>query len=200
MIKNIVFDLGNVLVTFDPKSFLHDILSDLELEDALYQFYFKGNLWDLYDMDLLTHEDMIQKGIEAFSEHETEIKKVMDNWVKYVTEIKENTGWIDTLKKNGYSVYILSNLPKYNYEYLSQHEPFMKKVDGALYSFEVKKGKPDAAFFQMFLDRYCLDAKECLFIDDKLKNIVTAASLGFHVICLRNPDSLEDEILTILNF
>ena len=77
MIKNIVFDLGNVLVTFDPKSFLHDILHNKELEDKVYQFYFQGNLWNLYDMDVLTHEDMIQKGIEAFPDHKAEIKKAV---------------------------------------------------------------------------------------------------------------------------
>lgn len=197
MIKNIVFDLGNVLVIFDPKSFLHDMLNNPKLEDAMYQFYFRGHLWNLYDMDLLSHDDMIQKGIEAFPNHPKEVKKVMNNWVKYVTEIKENTAWIDTFKQKGYSVYILSNLPKYNYEYLIQHVPFMKQVDGALYSFEVKKGKPDIDFFQLFLDRYSLKAEDCLFIDDKEENTAAASSLGFQVIHLDNPTQLEGEISTI---
>ena len=198
MIKNIVFDLGNVLVTFDPKSFLHDILNNKELEDKVYQFYFQGNLWNLYDMDTLTHEDMIQKGIEAFPDHQEEIEKVMNDWVLYVTDIKENTVLIPLLKQKGYSVYILSNLPEYNYKYLLNHAPFMKEADGALYSFEVRKGKPDLEFFQLFLNRYSLNSQECLFIDDKRDNVAAACSLEFHAIRLGNPYWLEDEISTIL--
>lgn len=197
MIKNIVFDLGNVLVTFDSKSFLHDILHNKELEDKVYQFYFQGNLWNLYDMDVLTHEDMIQKGIEAFPDHKAEIKKVMNDWVLYVTDIKENTALIPQFKQKGYSVYILSNLPEYNYKYLMNHASFMKEVDGALYSFEVKKGKPDLDFFQLFLKRYSLNSQECLFIDDKRDNVAAACSLGFHAVRLDDPYRLADEISTI---
>ena len=124
MIKNIVFDLGNVLVTFDPKSFLKDLIHNKKIEEDLYSFYFHSDLWILYDQGSYSNEDMIQKGIQIYPQYEKYIRSVIERWVEYVIPIVDNIQLLDLY--TNYSLYIISDIPQYNYDYLNKHYSFLQ--------------------------------------------------------------------------
>lgn len=196
MIKNIVFDLGNVLVTFDPKSFLKDLIHNKKIEEDLYSFYFHSDLWILYDQGSYSNEDMIQKGIQIYPQYEKYIRSVIERWVEYVIPIVDNIQLLDLY--TNYSLYIISDIPQYNYDYLNEHYSFLKKVNGGIYSYQEKVCKPNKKMFTRLLEKYKINPQECVFIDDKYENIKTALDLGFKGIHLKDPKDLKKKLEEVL--
>ncbi|MCF0107313.1 MAG: HAD family phosphatase [Holdemanella sp.] len=190
MIKNIVFDLGNVLVTFKPETFLMDLFHDDELVEALYSFLFvEHNYWNRYDQGILSAKDIINSSMK----YKKEIELVMKSWVNYVNPVESS---IDVLNqyKDQYNLYILSNIPEDCYRYLMDHHRLDKYVKGGVYSYAEKRIKPDLEIFKTLLNRYDLQAEETLFIDDHIDNIQAASQLGFDTIHLTDISQLKYRI------
>lgn len=198
MVKNIVFDIGNVLATFKPKDFLMDIFKDAKLADQFFEVFFT-KLWHEYDQGLYTKEQMIQKGLQKMPDQKEKIKNMMDIWTSYVVGIQKNIDLIHIYQKKGYKVYILSNIPEDSYIYLKEHYNFIDQVDGGIYSYQHKLIKPDVEVFEVLLDQYDLKANECIFIDDKKENIRTAERLGFYTIWLKDHAKLATLLKENLN-
>lgn len=198
MVKNIVFDIGNVLATFKPKDFLMDIFKDAKLADQFFEVFFT-RLWHEYDQGLYTKEQMIQKGLQKMPDQKEKIKNMMDIWTSYVVGIQKNIDLIHIYQKKGYKVYILSNIPEDSYIYLKEHYNFIDQVDGGIYSYQHKLIKPDVEAFEVLLDQYDLKANECIFIDDKKENIRAAERLGFYTIWLKDHAKLATLLKENLN-
>lgn len=198
MVKNIVFDIGNVLATFKPKDFLMDIFKDAKLADQFFEVFFT-RLWHEYDQGLYTKEQMIQKGLQKMPDQKEKIKNMMDIWTSYVVGIQKNIDLIHIYQKKGYKVYILSNIPEDSYIYLKEHYNFIDQVDGGIYSYQHKLIKPDVEVFEVLLDQYDLKANECIFIDDKKENIRAAERLGFYTIWLKDHAKLATLLKENLN-
>lgn len=198
MVKNIVFDIGNVLATFKPKDFLMDIFKDAKLADQFFEVFFT-KLWHEYDQGLYTKEQMIQKGLQKMPDQKEKIKNMMDVWTSYVVGIQKNIDLIHIYQKKGYKVYILSNIPEDSYIYLKEHYNFINQVDGGIYSYQHKLIKPDVKIFEVLLDQYDLKANECIFIDDKKENIRAAERLGIYTIWLKDHAKLATLLKENLN-
>lgn len=181
MIKNIIFDIGNVLATFQPKKVLSKYFSDLYIDD-IYSFFFEKDRWNLYDQGIMFKEDLIKEACTTFPTLEKNVIEFMNHWVEDVIEIKEIVHLLLTYKNKGYKTYILSNLPYDSYRYLQEHSHFMHHIDGGVYSYQEKLIKPDSKIYYCLLQKYQLKANECLFIDDRLENIQAAKKIGFKTI------------------
>ena len=190
MLKNIVFDLGNVLVKFDSNELIYSFFN--ERQEEVKSFYF-DSLWDEYDQGLYSVEEMIEKGVKQFPELELSIKKLMYHWTEFVIPLKDNVAYIKDLKRFGYKVYILSNIPEDDTKYLRSCGVF-DNIDGGVFSYEYKKIKPDPEIFHILLKKYNLLASECLFLDDRKDNVVTASNLGFETIEVNNSSKVIDLI------
>lgn len=145
MLKNIVFDLGNVLVKFDSNELIYSFFN--ERQEEVKSFYF-DSLWDEYDQGLYSVEEMIEKGVKQFPELELSIKKLMYHWTEFVIPLKDNVAYIKDLKRFGYKVYILSNIPEDDTKYLRSCGVF-DNIDGGVFSYEYKKIKPDPEIFHI---------------------------------------------------
>ena len=198
MVKNIIFDIGNVLATFKPKDFLMYLFKDPTLVDQFFEVFFT-KLWHEYDQGLYTKEQMVQKGLQKMPDQKEKINKMMDVWTSYVVGIQENLDLIRIYQKKGYKVFILSNLPEDSYIYLKEHYDFIYQVDGGIYSYQHKLIKPDVKIFKALLDQYNLKANECIFIDDTEVNIRAAETLGFYTIWLKDHTQLATLLKENLN-
>lgn len=178
MLKNIVFDLGNVLVKFDSNELIYSFFN--KRQEEVKSFYF-DSLWNEYDQGLYSVEEMIEKGVKQFPELELSIKKLMYHWTEFVIPLKDNVAYIKDLKQLGYNVYILSNIPEDDTKYLRSLGVF-DNIDGGVFSYEYKKIKPDPEIFNILLEKYNLKASECLFLDDRKENVESASNLGFETI------------------
>lgn len=190
MLKNIVFDLGNVLVKFDSNELIYSFFN--ERQEEVKSFYF-DSLWNEYDQGLYSVEEMIEKGVKQFPELELSIKKLMYHWTEFVIPLKDNVAYIKDLKRLGYNVYILSNIPEDDTKYLRSLGVF-DTIDGGVFSYEYKKIKPDPEIFHILLEKYNLKALECLFLDDRKDNVVAASNLGFETIEVKDSSKVIDLI------
>ena len=181
MIKNIIFDLMNVIIKKDSNvKTLMNFTNDLNKAEDLQKYIYKTEEWKLLDLGNISHERAIEEmQRKAPKEYSKLIKEVMNNRCQYFTVNEETVKIAKNLKEKGYRIYVLSNLSEFAYEYFKDIA-FFKLCDGIMISAYEHLVKPDEKIFTTLLDRYQLKAEECLFIDDDDtgKSLETANKIG----------------------
>ena len=180
MYKNIIFDLGGVMVDFDPKTYLVDRFCNAEVEEQVSQLTFESEEWKLLDAGLITRSEANLRMLARAKEYGRafEVQGVLDDWMHILRPRRRMQELVQRLKNHGYSVYYLSNIPQDVLE-LFQTRGVLDNFDGGVASCEVHINKPDPRIYQALLDKYSLRASECVFIDDNLANVQAAFALGF---------------------
>ena len=181
MYKNIVFDLGGVLVDFDPRRFLLDRFCNADIERRVYNITFGSLEWQDLDAGKLTRRQgdaiMMKRARELHCAFE--VQCVLDDWIASLNTRQSTAGILRRLKELDFHVYYLSNIPEDALKFLRRKE-FFSLFEGGVPSCEVHINKPDPAIYQTFLERYGLDPAETIFIDDRLENAQAADALGIH--------------------
>lgn len=179
MIKNVVFDLGRVLVDFYPLQYLDGLGFDDDQKNKLNEIIFESHDWAEYDRGMHLHNtDIAKKLIKEHPELEKEINLVLqDDWVKMHYLREDVAEYLKNLKLQGINIYILSNLSKDSYDFISTFD-FFKYIDGGVFSYEINICKPDEGIYKALLERYNLIPEETAFFDDKLENIEAARKVG----------------------
>lgn len=179
MYKTIVFDLGGVVVDFDPHSFLLDRFYDDVLENTIYNIVFGSQEWKDLDAGLLSREEanaiMLNKAKQAnclFT-----VQSVLDDWTRMLRTRRKTVEVIKRLKRMGFGIYYLSNIPHDILALLQQRE-FWHLFDGGIASCDVHINKPDLRIYELLLERYGLNRAETIFIDDSKVNANMAYELG----------------------
>lgn len=192
MIKNVIFDLGNVLIDFKPIKYIKSLGYDDEKALEIFNKTIKDSIWA--DMDRGIYRDK-ESYVKAFKTKYPEIQDDIDKflggpWVENVIfPLKDNLKMIDLVKEKGLNYYILSNYPKDAFEYTYDMCPFIQNGDGMVISYDVLMIKPDKNIYLKLLDKYGLKANECLFIDDLDINVEGAKSVGINAFVFKD---LED--------
>ena len=199
MIKNIVFDIGNVLITFQPKECLRAQVEDEGLREKLHQAIFLSPEWLLLDQGVISEKDAVHIFRDRCPEVKTIISSSMhDLYEKLLHPIEENIAVLYELKKIGYHIYLLSNYQEKAFEFISERYRFPAYVDGMILSYEVNLLKPAPEIYQALLRRYHLLPSETVFIDDSINNILTAESLGIRGIHYKGHDALRMDLKQVL--
>lgn len=187
MYKNIVFDIGGVMVDFDPKGYLVDRFCNVETEERVYRLTFGSDEWRLLDAGVLTRQEGNARMLANARKEdcEFEVQSVLDDWAGILRPRRRMIELVQRLKAHGYIVYYLSNMPEDIFAQLMAG-PLHNLFDGGVASCEAHATKPDARIYQIFLDKYGLDPSECVFIDDSYPNVRTAFSLGFNGIPMKD--------------
>lgn len=187
MIKNIVFDVGLVLVEFNWQNYLDSFHFEKEKRDKIAKATFQSEVWDERDRGLLEEEDYIRKFQALAPEYADDIRRVIERSTECVVKMDYAETWTKYLKSQGYHLYILSNYSRYMLDGTKQNEmPFLKYMDGVIFSCDVKQMKPDAEIYRTLLGRFGLKAEETLFIDDRKENCKGAESQGIHALQFRD--------------
>lgn len=187
MYKSIVFDLGGVMVDFDPREYLVDRFCNADTEELIYRLTFGSEEWKLLDAGLLSRfEGNLRMLKNARREdREFEVQSVLDDWTDILRPRRRMIELVQRLKAHGYCVYYLSNMSEDVFRLLMEG-PLGGVFDGGLASYEVHVNKPDPRIYEAFLQKYELKADECVFIDDSRENVKAAFSLGFAGIPMRD--------------
>ena len=180
MYKSIVFDLGGVMIDFDPRGYLVDRLCNAETEEEVYDLTFGSEEWKLLDAGLISRFDgnhrMLEKARAAGCTFE--VQGVLDDWMHILRPRRRMQELVRKLKSRGYCVYYLSNIPEDVLDFLTERD-LKGLFDGGVASCEVHINKPDPRIYKALLDKYQLKAGESVFIDDRLENVQAAFRLGF---------------------
>ena len=194
MIKNVVFDVGQVLVTFDPPKYMKDLGYSQEVIDALMKAMFSHPLWGELDRSLHTKAELMEMFVSNAPEYEKEIRDVfgsIENSAKpqpYVIE------WMEDLKKRGVGMYVVSNYAEFMYEGTKHTMLFLPYMDGVMFSYMCHAIKPEREIFETLLNKYNLKAEECVFIDDRADNVEGAKAVGFSGIQFHSYAQAKEEL------
>ena len=178
MVKNIVFDMGSVILRGVPK----DIVKDLDNYDELSIYFDKINECDYGNISLLD----VFYGCNINEIY----KDKLLNYFKYREVNYDLLNLIKTLKNNNYNVYILSDNNKEAYEYYKNSNLF-NNIDGWIVSCSYGYRKKDGILFDIFLDKYNLISSECYFIDNNINNISVANDKGFNTYLFNECDDFK---------
>lgn len=194
MIKNIVFDLGKVLVDFFPNKFVEENVEP-QYRDKFLEIVFNSDEWKNLDRGTLEYEDAIKILSSRLPQCEKAINKLFNDIVSScLSPIKNNAELLPKLKEN-YNLYIISNFHRVAFEEIYKDWEFFKFFDGKVVSAFCKLMKPEPEIYQLLFKTYSLNPNECIFIDDVFENIEGAKNQGMEVIHLTNPELLKDKLI-----
>lgn len=199
MIKNVIFDVGKVLVEYDPDSYMERLGFDLKTRQAVNQAMFQNPLWEESDRGKLSTEELLEKFIFNDKEYKEEITKAYQTVGDTIELFPYSVAWIKELKQRGYRVYILSNYAEVTYEQTKEKMEFLPYVDGAVFSFQCKWIKPEREIYEELCRKYSIEPRESVFLDDRLDNIEQARNLGFFGIQFESYEQAVKELERILN-
>ena len=194
MIKNVVLDIGNVLVSFYPDIYISQFITKKGEIDYYEQICFKSAEWKCGDLGTKTREEIIDAICEKYPDDAEKVREIMANCDDMLRVSKKNTDLIKRLKAAGIGVYYLSNTNEHAFEFMTSTYEVFSYLDGGIASYRDGVIKPSADIFELFLSRYGKTAEECVFVDDMPQNVDGAKAVGLHGIVLKNIDDLEDEL------
>ena len=182
MIRNVIFDFGNVLARFDPASLARKYAEN-EADAAKLAAVVFDERWADFDGGRLSYEEHLAGSLAQLPErlHEA-AARLFAGWTGDLAPIPAIQGLVKELYRRGYGLYILSNAPVEFSSQVRQNYAFTALFDGAVYSAEIQMDKPHAPIYRHLLSTYGLDPDECLFIDDKPVNVEGARAVGMHAV------------------
>lgn len=197
-VKNLIFDVGNVLLEYRWYQMLLDFgLSEEEAQVAR-PLIFENKTWEEFDMGNLPTQEIVDSYCEQLPQYEELLRWFFGHLE--LMHIARPDVWerVHALKEKGYRIYLLSNYSKDFFDVHTKDASFMNDIDGKLVSYEVHLMKPDKAIYECLLERYDLKAEESVFFDDRPENTEAAEALGIRSYTITSKEyllSVLDEFL-----
>ncbi len=180
MIKNIIFDLGNVIINYNQEKIISNFTDKEDEIKYIFDEIFNSPEWVLMDLGDISN-DVAIKVINKRNKYKYEklTQDFLNEWYKKQFINTEIVEIAKTLKNNGYRIFVLSNMANWTYDYFKNDE-FFSLCTGIVISAHEHIKKPDRRVYRLLLDRYNLNPEECLFIDDDKsgENYETANRIG----------------------
>ena len=183
MIKNIVLDMGNVLLDFKPDAVLDKFCSSDEEKEVIRKELFEGPEWKMGDKGEIKDRDRFDLIKDRVPEkYHKALRDCADKWDVCMIPLPGAREFCEYVKSHGFRIFVLSNASDLFYEYFPRLLP-LDFFDGVFVSSDYLMLKPDPVIYETFLLKYGLKADECLFIDDRKENVSGAKIVGFNGFC-----------------
>ena len=194
MIKNVIFDLGNVLLSFKPEEFLLRFTEDQDLIRFFIQNIIRSKTWVKLDRGSISVESARNDFLKHFPEKKSIINLFFDDWTDILIPIQENVQLVKDLKEKGYNCYFLSNFIVEAYQIVIKKFDFFSFFNGGIISSLVKVIKPEKEIYSYLLKKYDLKPEDCIFIDDVPGFLRPAKKIGFTTIHYKPKTNLKQEL------
>ena len=193
-ITSVVFDLGNVLIDWNPRYLYRKFFSN-ETEMEWFLKNICNDDWNNKHDAGESFSNSIPELCRLYPEFTDLIKIWFDRWEEMLGgKIEETVEILSELKNNGTPLYILSNWSSETFPKAEVKYDFLKWFQGKIISGQVGKVKPDIEIFYILSNTYNINPKNTVFIDDKFENINAAKLIGYHVIHYKNAILLRSEL------
>lgn len=191
---NVVFDVGNVLIRWDPLLVYRELIPDDEK-----RAWFMRNVctaaWNLEQDRGRSWEEAVALLVASHPEWESQIRAYDERWHDAVPGIIEDSvAVLAELRERGEKVYAITNFSREKWAECLIRFPFLQSFDGVVVSAHERVVKPDPEIYQILFERYGLVAGDCIFIDDSAKNIETARKVGMQAVHFVEPIDLRLEL------
>lgn len=183
MISNIIFDIGGVILHWDIDEMINYFTNEEQEKEFIYNNIYDTDEWckgGLLDKGVISQYDFI-KIIQDKTKHinDSLVEKFILEYYKLYYVKNDVVNLMKLLKEKGYKVYVLSNINDYVVDKIDA-KSFLDVIDGYVLSYQVKEIKPYDSIYSILLNKYKLNPRESLFIDDSFENIKTANRLGIN--------------------
>lgn len=192
-----IFDLGRVIVDWDPRYLLAQIEPDPQALETL--------AVEVLDLDWFRAVDTgyplsaaIAVRAELYPAHADALRAYVERWPETIRGIFEDTvGIVDELRQAGFPLYVLSNWAVDTWAMVSHDFDFLRHFDDVVISGHVGLAKPDRRIFELARERFALVPARTMFIDDSEANVAAAQALGFRTIRHETADQLRAELISL---
>jgi len=185
-IKNLVFDVGGVLIGFRWVQMFADHGTDRETALKVGKGLFDNPDWQKLDAGLITVKQLIDNFCEVHPELEEEARWFMGHAIEMRVPRPKVWEEVKRIKEKGYKLYILSNYGQELFELHTGDLPFRPLMDGTVVSYMMNITKPDKGIYEYLLDTQSLKGEECIFFDDRLDNVEAARACGLKAVHIKD--------------
>lgn len=182
-----VFDLGGVLVHWNPRAVVASVFPDAELQERVMQGIYLHADWRAFDQGVLSVEEALVRFSARVRCEPEDIRRLFDAQVASLDPIEDSLALLEDLRAAGLRLFCLSNVNSEMFGMLRERYAFWPWFEGVMISGAVNLSKPDPAIFRHLLETYNLQAKESVFIDDHAANVRAAEGVGFRGIVFTSP-------------
>jgi len=192
VIKNIIFDLGNVLVDVHYERFREKIYSFNNSKDAYDNFFLDGNYWNLgFEAGKLTTNEFVSKCIA-----ELQLEMSRENFITAFNDVFDEINPMKDIvqklsKEKSYKLFLLSNTSPLHFNYVMRKFDYINLLDKYGLSYELKSLKPGREIYERAIKHFGVYPEECLFIDDLVENCLAAEKFGIKTIVYNKHDHNE---------
>jgi putative hydrolase of the HAD superfamily len=195
---NIVFDLGGVVLEWNPDALVAGVFMDPNDRIKGRSQIIGHPDWLELDRGTLELEQAIKNATERTGLAEADIRSLMARVPASLKPVEETIELIKRLKGDGHRLYCLSNMHLASIAYLEKHCSFWPLFDGVVISSYVKLIKPEKAIYRHLLEKYQLTPERTIFIDDVDENLEAAETFGIRTIKFTSPRDCERRLSEII--
>lgn len=192
MIKNLIFDVGNVLIEYRWNQMLLDYGLTKEEAAVAGPLFFEHETWKELDLGNMPVEDVICLYEQQLPQYAGLIRWFLTHLELMPVPRPDVWEKVHALKEKGYKIYLLSNYNEDFFRVHTQGASFLEDIDGKVVSYEIHKIKPYPEIYQYLLDKYNLKPEESVFLDDRPENTQTAKELGMKTYTIISKEYLLD--------
>jgi putative hydrolase of the HAD superfamily len=197
-IKNVVFDVGGVLLEWNPPAVIARHHPDPARQAVLRQQIFEHADWHEFDRGGLSEPEAIEVFAGRTGLSREEIRALMHGARESLQPIDGTIRLVEDLDAAGTHLYLLSNMPESTFEYLVGRHGFFARFKHLVISGKILLIKPDPAIYTHLVERTGIVPQESVFIDDLPANVAGARACGLHAIQFRDPASCRQELRAYL--
>ena len=194
MIKNLIFDVGNVLLGYQWFKMVLDYGMSEEDAQFMGKNIFEDEHWLMFDAGKISMEDLIEYYVQKMPDMEMWVRKFFSEPKKMLILIPDVWDEVARLKAAGYKIYLLSNYSEELFTIHTEGTPILELADGKVVSYMIHEIKPYPPIYQHLIDTYKLDAAECIFFDDREENVKGGEALGIAGVIVENEEQLLEEL------
>jgi len=197
-VRNVIFDLGGVVLHWSPDEVLSQFQSDPVLRAELRQALFAHADWQQFDRGALTETQVVDRLQARLGRPRSELVAIVDAVRESLVEKPDTVTLMRSLHQRGVALYCLSNMPASIYAHLRRRHTFWDVFSGIVISGEVRMIKPEPQVYAHLLERFDLRPEQSVFIDDLPVNIEAARQAGLHAILFNDAAQCRAELGRLL--
>ncbi len=199
----LVFDLGGVLLNWQPTKLLQQVwphrvtdeASAKTMADLIFESFKPQSHWAQFDLGLIEPDDLAFKIANRVGVSKAEMTSLIESIPQHLAPLKGTVDLLSELKAAGHDLFFLSNMPASYADYLERENDFFEYFSDGLFSARIQLIKPSPQIFQMADTQFKVSGKSTLFIDDVQHNVDAAKAHGWTGIRFENPQQLRQHLV-----
>jgi len=196
--RNVIFDVGGVLLDWNPGRVLEGYYADAAERAAMKEVIFHHADWVEFDRGALSESALLERVGARAGRPVPELVSLFEAIRVSLQPKADSIALLASLGARRVPLYCLSNMPAESFAYLGKRFDFWRHFHGIVISGEVRMAKPQAEIFEYLLNRYGLKAADTVFVDDYPVNVSAAKALGFHTVLFQNAPQCEAALREIV--